>query len=439
MKNYIILSAIILVLTFSCTTEPEILENNLEFIGIDASCTEAWLNIKLSNQNYSQKVIIKRDGEEIANYPAAAKDTIIVDTTLTESTDYNYTAIIYEGNEQVAEKRVNITTKEPTSHNISWRTWEFGDYGSSRLRDVAIINENDIWAVGEIYLNDDEGNNIDTLYNALHWNGENWSKYRIEVRLTYEHVSVITKLDPIKSVFSFEQNEVWFASNAGGVSIAKTGDLELLNIPYGTGPGGANAIWGDSNKNMFFTGNNGSLIHYNGQRWKKIETGTDLPINDIYGSINPITGKTEVIAIASDLSIDRGKKIFLLNEDTVGEVSSEGLGWRLLGVWFNTGAKYYISGSSIKSKTNLSKGNWKNENATEFVTFSIAGNELNDIYACGSYGEVIHYNGISWNSSRSILGLDNNKIFYKVECEGNIVIAVGFNGRKARIAMGIRN
>ena len=49
---------------------------------------------------------------------------------------------------------LTVTTMDTTSHNFTWQSWTFGDIGSSVLYDVAIINENNIWAVGEINIAD---------------------------------------------------------------------------------------------------------------------------------------------------------------------------------------------------------------------------------------------------------------------------------------------
>ena len=48
----------------------------------------------------------------------------------------------------------NGNGQDTTSHNFTWETWTFGEHSSSVLNDVAIIDENNIWAVGEIYMND---------------------------------------------------------------------------------------------------------------------------------------------------------------------------------------------------------------------------------------------------------------------------------------------
>jgi hypothetical protein len=71
-----------------------------------------------------------------------------------------------------------IVQIDTTSHVINWTIDEIGEYGSI-LRDVAIIDENNIWAVGEIYLKDTLGNPDPKAYNAVHWDGSKWQLKRI--------------------------------------------------------------------------------------------------------------------------------------------------------------------------------------------------------------------------------------------------------------------
>ena len=74
----------------------------------------------------------------------------------------------------------NINTdQDTTSHNFTFQTWSFGQHSSNILYDVAIIDENNIWAVGEIYLNDSLGQTDPQAYNAIHWNGVQWEFKRI--------------------------------------------------------------------------------------------------------------------------------------------------------------------------------------------------------------------------------------------------------------------
>ncbi len=52
---------------------------------------------------------------------------------------------------------------DTTSHNFTFTSWTFGTVGSSTLYDVAIINENNIWAVGEIMIADTSQNLVSLL------------------------------------------------------------------------------------------------------------------------------------------------------------------------------------------------------------------------------------------------------------------------------------
>ena len=71
---------------------------------------------------------------------------------------------------------------DTTSHSFTWQTFEFGDDGASpsSLKDVAIINDSDIWAVGSVYLNDSTGQPDYNAYNAIHWDGNKWNIKRLK-------------------------------------------------------------------------------------------------------------------------------------------------------------------------------------------------------------------------------------------------------------------
>ncbi len=57
---------------------------------------------------------------------------------------------------------------DTTSHNFEWQITYLGEGASSYLKDVAIIDENNIWSVGEIYLKDSTGQYIHPPYNGVH-------------------------------------------------------------------------------------------------------------------------------------------------------------------------------------------------------------------------------------------------------------------------------
>ncbi len=88
---------------------------------------------------------------------------------------------------------------DTTSHNFTWQTFTFGEHTRYAF-DVAIIDENNIWAVGEIYMNDSLGNPDPSLIMLLHWNGTDWKPEKIcfinrqdNLILHLEHVFAFAK------------------------------------------------------------------------------------------------------------------------------------------------------------------------------------------------------------------------------------------------------
>jgi len=50
------------------------------------------------------------------------------------------------------------------------------------------------------------------------------------------------------------------------------------------------------------------------------------------------------------------------------------------------------------SETNLWRDLNLNRSITQYHMDCIRGNKLNDIIVTGAYGEVLHFNGLSWKS-----------------------------------------
>jgi hypothetical protein len=61
---------------------------------------------------------------------------------------------------------------------------------------------------------------------------------------------------------------------------------------------------------------------------------------------------------------------------------------------------------------------------------------LNDVFICGDFGEMLHYNGVSWKSYISQTGIDG--AYLGLAVSGNTVIAVGEEPPQAIILMGRR-
>jgi hypothetical protein len=109
------------------------------------------------------------------------------------------------------------------------------------------------------------------------------------------------------------------------------------------------------------------------------------------------------------------------------------------GIWFVPGRHYYVTGSGTYEKRNLSDSAWTLHpaNVTTYYTDEVRGNGVNDVLVVGAFGEVLHFNGTSWQSYRSQTALSNGA-YGGIALKGNLIITVGHDGPQAVIAMGRR-
>ncbi len=332
------------------------------------------------------------------------------------------------------EPDINNADQDTTSHNFTFQTWSFGEHSSSILYDVAIIDENNIWAVGEIYLNDSLGQSDPNTYNAVHWDGDHWVFKRIKTNACGG-----VDYPPIKAIFAFSSGDILFAHIDGSIShfdgSEYTNDCSLITQLNGS----ANKIWGQSRDDFYVVSENGFLAHYQSGSWTSIESGTDLDIYDIWGDYNSINGVHEILAVAAKEFVTYEKKIFKITGNLVQNISTDSIPYSIHGVWFKSGKKYFISGDGLYSKNNVNSNiewEWLNPYVTNYYQYAIRGQDTNDLFACGAFGEMIHYNGRTWKSFIQETGISGT--FNNIDFKKHHVVAVGYANPKAIITMGKR-
>ena len=323
---------------------------------------------------------------------------------------------------------------DTTSNNFTFQTFTFGasNAGSSYLQDVAIVSDSDIWCVGAVYLDSADGAPDPNAYNAVHWDGSKWELKKIQFYTFCGQHSMGSY--PAKAVLSLGDSVIWIASNNSQIAIL-SGDKQTGTVCI---PVSVTKMWATNDYDVYTVGAIGQIGHYQNGIWQKIESGTNMNIYDIWGASNPQTGKTEILAVASYPDTSAQRKIIQINGSSVSEISSSGISWDLESVWFKPQSQYFVAGTGIYDKHLLSDSIWSSQyyNVTNNYINCIRGNDVNDIVAVGSFGEVIHYNGMRWKSYIGETGLTNGQ-YVSVAIKGNEIVAVGYNG-KAVILVGRR-
>lgn len=405
-----------LLLSYNCnTTEPPNPPNNtpksIKINLIDVSCTEAFIKIIAADTVLPVNIILKKDNAALFNFTLTKKDTVVIDTTLHPNTTYIYqTETEIEGEKEKSDT-LQVKTLNITSENYEWETYTFGNWpvgGSSVLNDVAIINENNIWAVGEIYA-DTSGE----AYNAVHWDGTKWELRRIYFPTVC--ASTDSTPYPAKAIFSFANGEIWISSSGDKIAILKNGiQIDKFCLPSNVSMS-INKIWGKSNNDVYVVGNAGMIAHYANGSWQKIESGTTSDIREIWGTIEPTSGTLKILATATAIN---NYKLLTLTSSSSKDTLNWQINKNLSGIWLD-GIRTYAAGADIWKNEN---NTWHQETSTGFFFTRVRGTKCNNIYGIGPDGTV-HFNGSKW---QIIKPRPEGLVLVSGDCNNNIIVTVGF-------------
>jgi hypothetical protein len=168
------------------------------------------------------------------------------------------------------------TGLDTTSNNFIWKTFTFGDNNSySKIYDVAIRNDSDIWAVGRIA----EG---DSLYNVAHWDGKTWElKWLTTNRqkaFFFPYIGVvITGSDNI-----FVTNGGWGFWINGDTLTLDQGMGALILAPV-------KKMFARSGKDIYAVGEMGTVVHFDGSKWAMADYFLSGHLSDVWGGEDGIT------------------------------------------------------------------------------------------------------------------------------------------------------
>lgn len=271
-------------------------------------------------------------------------------------------------------------------------------------------------------------------YNATHWNGQEWELIRFT---KIENGFVVL---PVRGILPVDENNVWLAAGSiyhwngnsnKRVSLSYQRDITTSEI--------VKRLWGESNANIYGVGSEGIIVRYNGSNWQKLESGTTVDIQDIWGALNPQSGEYEILAVASFGPANPTEiKILQIRETTITSVSNEGLPPGLSSIWFIPGKKCYVVGDGVFHTNELGKP-WQADTTHPLLYKSaIRGNAVNDIIITGGFGLVSHYNGADWrhyNGRELPIFLGT---YGSVDYQSNFLVAVGWIGTQAIILRGWR-
>jgi hypothetical protein len=392
----------------------------------DVSCTEAWIELTTTNLQLPTTITLKQTNptgdtkSQIINLNI--KDSLLYIDSLLPNKSYTFIASHSSasgGLSGITSNTLSVTTMDTTSHDFTWQSWTFGTIGSSTLYDVAIINENNIWAVGEILIADTSINGY-TTYNAVHWDGSQWNLKKITVTF---RGNLITP--PLEGVFAFSTEDIWFV---GSLPIHGDGENWIMyDLRTTLDPNiSLSKAWGISSNNIYFVGRNGSIAHYNGSTWTKIESGTGVMLNSINGEpsgsetwisgYNPTGNHHSILLLVEGLTAS----VIWEAQNLVG---TPPYGFNIQSIYLYNDLLFIASDEGIFRKNTRLDLSPQRLSSNPVWKYKITGTDQNDIYCVGDNSIITHYNGIKMKIIHQIFS--NTSVFYSATAKNNTMASVG--------------
>ena len=314
---------------------------------------------------------------------------------------------------------------DTTSHNFIWEIDTLGGH-NSYLNDVAIIDENNIWAVGNIET--DSGD-----YNAAHWDGESWELVKINFAVYYNTDPQFIDNAEITSIFYLEESNTLYFTCLGALTLYRgltTWDYIEMEPMNGI-PG--NAIWGSSPEDIWFVGYNGSIVHYDGSGFTRMESGTDVNLKDIDGTpdgehVFAVGWDNNLPAPSTVLELKNGLWATLYYIEGAGP--SEGcVGW-VWGVSVLQDTVYLSTEGGLWKFSYLTQESTIIPNNISYMNMSafknVHGQSVNDIFFAGSGFKYNHFNGNSFFYSQEITDMYPQRAMMGSDYKNDLAIMVGW-------------
>lgn len=427
--SFVVISFVLL--NLSCKKSPTEPNATATITVEDVSCTEAWVKIASANIQIPNTLTLFVNEKVDQNITLVSSDTVLYVDSLLPNQSYKIKATLTTNNRQQTTNEVIANTMDTTSHNFTWQTYTFGEVGSSTLYDVAIIDGNNIWAVGEIYMKDSLGNPDPHANNAVHWDGQKWELKKIMFYIDQDQPSNGEMASGCQALFLFADNTLAISSNVQTYILKPDGSSKIIKMGFQWKDRFTiNKMWGTNSSDLYAVGNGGNIAHYDGKNWQKIESGTTSIINDVWG----IKDKADNLILYCPVSsfFEPGdKKILKITNNKV-----DSFFWnkdiRLYSAWTAKENFLFVCGEgAFENKFGI----WNQITLPEVGMNSVRGNNINDIFIVGDYGFISHFNGINWK----VMSSPNNIGYSKVTIKNDVVVICGQNQGHGIIEIGKRN
>lgn len=377
---------------------------------VELGCDDALLKISLGSGIVNDTLIITRDDTvELYRGHLDIREKYIWDDDLAINHYYTWQAKLL--NQPDSLQSTNSITLDTTSHLISWKIFEFGDW-TSRLIDVEIYSPDSIVAVGDIpkiQLNGDP----DFLYNTVIWDGISWKEHSIRTN---------GDLFIFNCIEQDEQGVTWIANQYDIVRIEKD-HIEEIDIPEFTTFSILKAISDDYIVGVDYESN---ILFMNGYNRQKVGFENNYRIWDIDAKI--ILNKVNGYIIGYDSTYNF--YLFEFRGNNYNKVITFPHNEPYYHIWMKNQYRLFLGGGYQMSYIKYGR-NYERLNTNNLSVSCIKGPEINDLWFCSS-DHIGHYNG----STIKLFSFPGFR-FKGLDIKDDLICAVGRNDQSSVVVKGI--
>ena len=437
--NILIITVTLSLALFTCRQDVtgllEIDESIMKVTVLKEGASFAAVRVSIDSKAGEKDYTLQLNGREIITGQFSGTDTLVFIDSLVPATEYSLRGRYWrKGQLAGVSGEEKITTLPLSSNNFTWRVDTVGTF-PAQANDLAVIDENNVWAVGYFPRYEGEPSPVS---NAVKWNGNGYEYYKIKVQPQGKDTAYVS---PLQTVMSFSQNDIWVFHYVGRYAHFNGTSWKPGYIPWASFKGNITKAWGFSSDDLYLIGRNGSITHYDGQSFTLMESGTDADLIDIHGFTNEKSGeKTIWIAghyILLKLVDNTWTQVWKRDNPVVQQEyyphRVHAIDEKLLLLCAYNGPLrnnriYLIDSGDISNSLKLCEG----------ITFDwdMSYTALNNIFLAGDFGNIEHYNGISFSLINTYV---HTARIFSIKNLREKIYAVGLLGQEALFIHGKQN
>lgn len=300
-------------------------------------------------------------------------------------------------------------------------------YYSSTLLDVWGPSPNSVYTVGTL-----ETEGSDPTRFVAHYDGVAWVPIVDDSLRWWLAAGVLAGIHGVSDSVIFVAGSRYNAGRTTGF-VGRWNGSKWTNIS----PDSCSSllsIWVNSASDVYAVGDTGTVVHFDGNRWRKLQSGTNL---DIWQVTALPTG--EVYAVASDYySSFLGSVVLRIEGNIVTPDQFFPVGQKF-GVWGTANGEMYATGEGTFHRMNRSAWQEIVTPSPRVVLWSVSGTATDNVIAAGAFGAVLHWSGRSWKFYDELYDRSSSKSYFKAFAIGNRYFLVGNTPSHALITVGTRN